>query len=142
MSISPDFPNLLIIMLIPILGIMIGMLAVYFEHKEKMKLIGENALEFFENFINEKNTNKYSYRAISGIISLKDKYGEDVVDKACLRANKYGVYKYKVVKNICEKDTFNLDLDKNDSYINVNETYLSRDLSMYSKLEELGELKK
>jgi hypothetical protein len=96
---------------------------------------------FFENFILKDNLKKYDYRAISGILSLRKNYSNDVINNACLRAISYNAYSYKVVKKICEKGIIDLPMDTNTSYINQDNTYVSRNLNEYGKLINLGEIK-
>lgn len=109
--------------------------------KEEMKEIGVHALEFFENFIKRGNLKKYDYRSISGILSLRKNYGDSLINNACLRAISYDAYSYKVIKRICEKVVIDLPVATDTSYINKDETYVSRSLNEYDKLINLGELK-
>lgn len=109
--------------------------------REEMKEIGVHANVFFENFILKDNLKKYDYRAISGILSLRKNYRNDVINNACLRAISYNAYSYKVVKKICEKGIIDLPMDTNTSYINQDNTYVSRNLNEYGKLINLGEIK-
>jgi hypothetical protein len=81
----------------------------------------------------ETDKNKYSYRSIAGILSLKKKYSKDVINDACHRAYIYNALRYKTVKNICDKGIMGLPLVTNESYINSKETDISRSLSEYSK---------
>ena len=73
-------------------------------------------------------------------MSLRNQYDDFTLNQACLRANSYGGFSYKVVKKICEKGIIDLPVI-NISYINENVTYVTRDLSEYDKLINLGELK-
>lgn len=109
--------------------------------REEMKEIGVYALEFFESFIKQGNLKKYDYRSISGILSLRKSYDDSLINNACLRAISYGAYSYRVIKRICEKVVIDLPVDTNTSYINKDETYVSRSLNEYDKLINLGELK-
>lgn len=109
--------------------------------REEMKQIGIHALEFFDNFIKQDNIKKYDYRSISGILSLRKQYNDFTLNQACLRANSYGALSYKVVKRICEKGIVDLPIGANTSYINEDTTYVTRDLSEYDKLIDLGELR-
>lgn len=102
--------------------------------KEEMALIGKNALIFFENYSKNASYKRYDYRAISGILALRKMFSNIVIDDACRRANEYGAYSYKTIKNICEKNLIILPLDKAESYINPDMTHVSRNLSEYDKL--------
>lgn len=102
-------------------------------YRAKMIEIGTDALKFFDAFI-ENSHDKYNYRAIAGILSLRKRYTDKAINDACLRAYTFGALKYKVVKNICEKGIENLPLNNNISYINEEETEMLRPLSEYTKL--------
>lgn len=107
----------------------------------KMSEIGESALAFFENFIKMDGLKKYDYRSISGILALRKAYDNNIINDACRRALYYNTFSYKVVKKICEKGIVDLPAETNSSYINTEQTYVTRELSEYSKLSRLGELK-
>jgi hypothetical protein len=102
-------------------------------YREKMGEIGKHAAIFFEKFL-EQVDSKYNYRAIAGIISLRKKYDNATIDNACHRAYMYNALKYKTVKRICEQGIDSLPIETNQTYINSEETFLSRPLSEYSKL--------
>lgn len=108
--------------------------------KQDMNSIGPNAIAFFENFTQCKNFKKYDYRSIAGILSLRKTYSKEIIDNACKRALSYEVFSYKVIKRICEKGIDQLPIEKNSTYINNNKTHISRELSEYDKLSNLGEL--
>ena len=101
-------------------------------YMEEMAKIGTHAKLFFEKFT-EKAENKYNLRSIAGIISLKKKYSNEVIDNACHRAYTYNALMYKFVKSICEKGLTNLPVQTNESYVNFNETDISRPLNEYMK---------
>lgn len=101
--------------------------------REEMATIGEHALIFYEMFMKNLK-NKYDYRTISGILSLRKKYDNKTINDACHRAYAYGVLKYKTVKNICEKGIDLLPVTTNETYVNTEETSLSRPLNEYMKL--------
>ena len=101
-------------------------------YRKEMAQIGENALNFFDEF-DKLQHNKYEYRAISGILSLRKNYSNAIIDNACLRAVTYNALKYKFVKNICQKGLENFSVQKSIAYVNEEETSISRPLSTYSK---------
>lgn len=101
-------------------------------YKEEMTKIGEHAAAFFDKFLADSG-NKYNYRTITGILSLKKKYSSETINNACLRAYTYNALRYKTVKNICEKGITNLPLMTNESYVNPKETEISRPLTAYTK---------
>lgn len=101
-------------------------------YREEMKQIGEHAETFFQRFA-EDIGNKYNYRTITGILSLKKRYSNEAIDNACHRAYTYNALRYKTVKTICEKGMAALPIDTNESYVNPSETEISRPLTEYSK---------
>lgn len=52
------------------------------------------------------------------------------------RALKFGALKYSVVKNICEKGLSDVPVYKDVSYINSQQTKITRDAKEYDKLFE------
>lgn len=78
--------------------------------REEMSQIGEQALRFYDSFMESANR-KYEYRSISGILSLRKSYNNTIIDNACHRALTYGTLQYKTVKNICEKGIQHLPVD-------------------------------
>lgn len=105
--------------------------------KEEMASIGKNALIFFENYSKSADYKRYDYRAISGILALRKSFSNHIIDDACKRANEYGAYSYKTIKNICAKNLIVLPLEKAESYINPDMTGVSRELSEYDRLAGL-----
>lgn len=101
-------------------------------YKEEMTQIGEHAAIFFEKFLEDAG-NKYNYRVITGILSLKKKYSNEIINNACHRAYAYNALRYKTVKNICDKGMISLPVMTNESYVNPSETEISRPLAEYSK---------
>lgn len=109
--------------------------------RNEMSEIGSNALRFFDEFLKVSNNRKYDYRSITGILSLRNNYSSEIIDKACARACNYEVFTYRVIKKICEKGIIGLPLYDNLTYINQNTTEVTRNISEYNKLVELGELR-
>lgn len=105
---------------------------------EEMSIIGEHALKFFHAFCNKGVVQKYDYRTISGILSLRKKYKNDVIDMACKRALYYNSITYGTVKKICEKGLIALPTEHNESFVNEDNTEIARDLSYYTQLSILG----
>ncbi|MDK2800051.1 MAG: hypothetical protein PWP27_2621 [Clostridiales bacterium] len=85
-------------------------------------------------YIGQNNKSKYNYRAIAGILSLRKKYTDEIINHACYRAYTYGALRYKTVKQICEKGLTNLPIASDQTYINKIPNSVSRSLSEYSKL--------
>lgn len=106
--------------------------------QEEMKEIGENALAFFLAFCNKGVVQKYDYRTISGILALRSKYKNVIIDMACKRALYYNSITYGTVKKICEKGLIALPVEHNESFVNEDGTDIARDLSCYTQLSLLG----
>jgi transposase len=98
----------------------------------QMSQIGTHAKIFFDKFL-ENTGNKYNYRTVTGILSLRKKYSNETIDNACHRAYSYNALKYKYVKTICEKGLMTLPVESNESYTNESETDISRSLKEYMK---------
>jgi len=108
--------------------------------KDEMSAIGPGALEFFRQFTCQGTLKKYDYRTISGILALRRKYDRTTINGACARAMYYGSLKYSTVRKICEKDLTMLPVHNNETYINEEVHELTRSLSEYNALIELGGL--
>lgn len=108
--------------------------------RNKMASIGPNALEFFDRIIAEQEN--YWGKPIYGILKLKEKYGNEKIEKACMRAIAFNSVKYQTVKNICEKGLFNIPLENTESLITTNSlNECARPLSEYQQLLYLKEVK-
>ncbi len=109
-------------------------------YKNEMAQIGGHALKFFELFL-ENAGSKYNYRAIAGILSLRKKYSDKIIDNACHRAYAYEALNYSTVKKICEKNLNSLPVENSkDSYLESEKTDIARDLSQYTSLLKRGEV--
>jgi len=108
--------------------------------KGEMAAIGPEALEFFTQFTCQDALKKYDYRTISGILALNRKHDTTTINGACARAMYYGSLKYSTVRKICEKDLTMLPLHDNETYINKEVHEMTRALSEYTALIELGGL--
>lgn len=106
--------------------------------RRKMAEIGPHALLFFEAFYDKPQMHKYEYRYMSGVISLRSRFHDTVIDDACRRALHYNTLTYGTVKRICEKGLIALPIDQNTSFINDEPNSVSRDLSQYDSLSSLG----
>ena len=57
------------------------------------------------------------WRAVKGIIKLRENYGDDVIDKACHRGLCYGVTSYRKIKSILDNNCYDLPIhDAGDGY--------------------------
>lgn len=106
-------------------------------YREKMALAGPGALAFLEAFKDTEMYQCHHYRSISGILSLRGKYGDDAVDRACARACHYGNITYRAVKKICECSLYNLPLEEKPKQVAEKNSNV-RNLSEYRKMTELG----
>lgn len=106
--------------------------------RQKMAEIGPHALRFFEAFYAKPLMHKYEYRYISGILSLRQRFHDAIIDNACERALYYNTLTYGIIKRICEKGLIALPHDNNTTFINEEPTSVSRALSQYDDLSSLG----
>jgi transposase len=70
--------------------------------------IHEDVKLYILKILNRKQHPEQAYKSCVGILSFAKKVGDERLIKACQRALDYGVYNYKIIKNILEKG-----LDKN-----------------------------
>jgi len=109
--------------------------------RPKVYEIGSGAIEFYErhrkaNALNHLNSTRILY----GLLSLKKKYPDEVINRACLRACHYGNISYQTVKSICEKGVDMLPIGdvEHDFCVEGIPTSKVRDLSEYSMIAALG----
>ena len=62
-----------------------------------MEEIGEYAAQFFQAFCNKGTVYKYDYRTISGILALRGKHKDSVINMACRRALYYNCVTFLVL---------------------------------------------
>ena len=106
-------------------------------YQKEMAAIGEGAALFFEEFRHTLMCRDHHYRSISGILALKKKYGDSVVDQACRRAYHYHNYSYRAVKKICESGMYELPFE--DGFSSSSELPCrGRDLQLYREMTGLG----
>lgn len=106
-------------------------------YEEQMAQIGDGALQFLELF---KDTSMYKchhYRSIAGILALRKKHGEDVLDRACQRACHYGSITYQTVKKICENGLYALPLEAQQQEVPMGKSNI-RSLTDYREMTGLG----
>lgn len=103
----------------------------YSYYGNKMWQIGENAKNYYEEML--KRMGYGCYRAIRGIIELSKNYGNSAIDKACKRAIMYDAYGYRIIKSICEKGLYEIELDIINYPVKYGRTF-SRSLEEYSSL--------
>lgn len=107
----------------------------------KIYAIGSGAAEFFEHHVKANASNRQSStRALNGLLSLKKKYPDEVINQACLRACHYGSISYQTVKIICEKGLDVLPVGDSGHGRSTESISASkvRDLNEYRKIAALG----
>ena len=109
--------------------------------KPKVYEIGNGAIEFYERHVEANTTNRQnSTRILFGLLSLKKKYPDEVINHACLRACHYGSISYQTVKSICEKgiDLLPLGDDEVVHSVEIISTPKVRNLNEYDMISALG----
>lgn len=86
-----------------------------FTYRSKMQEIGPYALKFFDLILETQQN--YWGKPIYGVLKLKERYGSQVIEKACMRAIAFNSIKYQTIKNICEKGLYNLPIENSQSLI-------------------------
>ena len=79
-------------------------------YKAKMEEIGPYAEKIF-NLIVEERPNHWG-RIVKGILSLKGRYPNSIIEAACRRAYCFGIASYQVVKRICKNGAYTLPLEE------------------------------
>jgi transposase len=114
------------------------------KYEDKMKAVGGYAHQFFTHvLLTDKLSWQHTIRNVLGLVPI---YGTEKVDKACKRALQYKAVKFKVIKNICEKNLEDVEIEPvlpKPSHSEVSEIdeadtkkdhSLDRDLSYYEQL--------
>ncbi|MGA1847669.1 IS21 family transposase [Deferribacter abyssi] len=102
------------------------------DYDSKSLSIGEYVYEFYKKLSQEKP--RHYQRIMSRIFNLSKRYGEEVVNSACKRANKFNSLSYLSVKNICEKGLYKEKEISPDESVRGNG--YSNDLSQYDLLTD------
>jgi transposase len=84
------------------------------KYQERMKKIGSYAVELFAVILIKKPNSWY--RAIKGILNLKNLYDDRTIDLSCKRALAFEITEYSTVKNICKTGSYNLPIDNEGAY--------------------------
>jgi len=109
--------------------------------KPKVYEIGSGAAEFFERHIKASVASRQSgIRALNGLLNLKKRYPDEVINQACLRACYYGNVSYQTVKSICEKGVDLLPIEGGEHSCSAESMSVSkvRDLGEYRRIAALG----
>jgi len=80
---------------------------------EKSKSIGSAAEEFFREILKTKQHPEQGYKICSGILSLRKKYGDEHLNKACGCCHSYKMFSYIAVKNILENGVEKITEEEN-----------------------------
>lgn len=105
-------------------------------YKAEMEEIGPGATEFFRKY-EESGCHTQYHRILAGIVNLRKKYSDSIVDKACGRACYYGCISYRMVKNICEGGFESLPCEDSNEPAVIQDSNV-RDLNAYRALTALG----
>lgn len=73
--------------------------------------LGENIETVITHVLKIRKHPEQAYKSCMGILHLNKKYGPVRLDKACARANSFGVYSYKRIKEILEKNLEEYQMD-------------------------------
>jgi len=105
-------------------------------YKSEMAKIGAGAVEFCNRYEETIKENSRYHRSLSGVLSLKKRYSDAVVDQACRRACYYGNITYRAVKKICEAGYESLPLPKEMTHNEGPHDVIS--LAKYREMTNLG----
>jgi transposase len=107
----------------------------------KIYSIGSGAAEFLERHVKANARDcQGSTRALNGLLGLRKKYPDEVINQACMRACHFGRISYQTVKTICEKGLDLLPLGECEQAKGIKNISASkvRNLDDYRKLSALG----
>jgi len=111
-------------------------------HEKEMSLIGKNALEFHYAILRKMENQNYSYRSISGILSLRKTFDDNTIEQACKRALWYDSVTYGTVKRICENGLASLPTGETIEVETPDESNQGvLELSAYVQLSMMGVIK-
>ena len=71
--------------------------------------ISEATAQYFQKIFDHKSHPEQGYKACMGILSLQKGFSDERISAACERANHFGNYGYKVIRNILEKGLDQVD---------------------------------
>ena len=106
-------------------------------YTEQMGQIGEGALQFLNAFKDTQMYRYHHYRSITGILALRKKYGDEILDQACRRACYYGSITYRTVKKICDNGLYCLPIEEKRENGTAGISSI-RSLSDYRNMTVLG----
>jgi transposase len=77
-------------------------------YKEKMHSLGKETETLFSLIV--KAHPQDWYRIVKGVLSLRKKYSDEVINLTCKRAIAFGITHYRKIKEICESGCYQLPL--------------------------------
>jgi hypothetical protein len=107
-------------------------------YKAKMTEIGSGAMEFCARYEEVFKENARYHRSLAGVLSLRRRYRDSVIDQACRRACYYGSVSYRTVKKICESGIECLPLPNTTGPGGAPQPVDISGLAKYSALADLG----
>ena len=81
-------------------------------YRAKMAAVGPYGEKLFSLIV--KNSKNYWAQPVKGILSLRKKYPNEVLEASCKRAYFYGALSYQIVKNICASGAYHLPVEEVD----------------------------
>ena len=78
--------------------------------------IGEETEKVINKILESKTHPEQAYKSCIGILSYGKKVGYDRLNLACQRADKYGSYSYRTIKNILTNNYDSLSKDEQSQY--------------------------
>lgn len=81
-------------------------------YAKKMLEIGEYAHQLFAVLVKEQPN--YWHNTVKGILSLRKRFTNDIINSSCYRALSYGAIQYKQLKSICESGCYRLPIDQQE----------------------------
>jgi hypothetical protein len=79
-------------------------------YKGKMNSLGKETEILFSLIVKEHPTDWY--RIVKGILSLRKKYSDEVINLTCKRAMAFGITHYQKIKKICESGCYQLPISE------------------------------
>lgn len=82
------------------------------QYEEKMQIIGEYAQQLFCLLLKEQPN--HWLQTVKGILSLRKRFDDEIINLSCQRAICYGAIQYRQLKSICESGCYRLPIDKEE----------------------------
>ena len=79
-------------------------------YKDKMTSLGKETEILFSLIVKEHPRDWY--RVVKGILSLRKKYSDEVINLTCKRAMAFGITHYQKIKKICESRCYHLPISE------------------------------